>query len=409
MQTFNQGWARLLSGIEVFIPLRSSKMSDQNSKSEAKHMLHVLSSPLWIALLFVLPLLATTHFAVAETTGTGTVETGKAKVAKSKADKAKAAKAKAAKAKAAKASSDKAKNDKARSAAAKADKVKAGNAMTGSVDFEHIKTGFVLSGAHAQVRCETCHIKGMFKGTPRDCAGCHMQGSRMGAMAKPARHVPTSAPCDSCHRSSGWTPASFSHAGVGPGSCITCHNGSMASSKPGGHIVTADACDKCHRTTAWIPAGYNHIGVVPGTCASCHNGTMATGKPNGHVATIDSCDGCHSTSAWFPAKYNHVGVVPGTCANCHNGTSALGKTSNHVPTTGVNTWLSCDSCHKSTTSFANARLHGSVVVTKGTCTQCHERGNPYGVKGRPSDHTAGSSKGAPNSCDNSGCHSTKGF
>jgi hypothetical protein len=37
-------------------------------------------------------------------------------------------------------------------------------------NFDHLKTGFALTGFHTNVRCESCHIKGVFKGTPRDCA-----------------------------------------------------------------------------------------------------------------------------------------------------------------------------------------------------------------------------------------------
>lgn len=315
-------------------------------KIEIKSLFHAMNSPRWIAMVFILPLLAAAHFALAQTTGANTSS------------------------------------------------------------FNHIQTGFILSGPHATAPCESCHVQGVFKGTPRDCATCHSVGNRMGATAKPNMHIPTAAPCNNCHRPTTWVPATFSHVGISPGACLTCHNSMTAAGKPNGHVLTTASCDTCHRTVAWIPAGYDHTGIAPGTCATCH-GVTATGKPNGHIATADSCDKCHSTRAWLPAGYNHVGVVPGTCANCHNGTTAKGKTSNHVPTTGVNTWPSCDSCHNSTTSFANARLHSSVTVATGTCTQCHERGNPYGLTGRPSGHSG--SMGAPNSCDNGGCHSTSTF
>jgi hypothetical protein len=129
------------------------------------------------------------------------------------------------------------------------------------------------------------------------------------------------------------------------------------------------------------------------------------GKPANHVVTTASCDQCHSGFTTFAnGVFNHTGITPGTCQTCHNGTTALGKPANHVPTAQ---WPSCDACHKSTTSFTGAMLHSSVVVTPGTCATCHERANPYGLTGRPSDHTG--SRGAPNSCDNSGCHSTRTF
>jgi hypothetical protein len=269
----------------------------------------------------------------------------------------------------------------------------------GAIKFDHIQTGFNLTGAHILTRCESCHIQGVFKGTPRDCATCHMAGNRMGATAKPAQHVPTTTPCESCHRTTGWIPASYSHAGVAPGACMTCHNGSMATGKPSGHVLTTSSCDSCHRTTAWVPAGFNHMGVAAGTCTTCH-GVTATGKPNGHVVTTDSCDKCHRTTAWLPASFDHTGVVPGTCATCHNGTTATGvgggnpsryplNSGQHVSTT---LWPSCDSCHKSTTSFTGASVHKSVVVPPGSCTSCHYR----------SSHEGSGTK----SCDSSGCHTS---
>lgn len=299
-----------------------------------KSLFYAWNSPRWIGLLFILPLLCVDHFALAQTSDPVTIK------------------------------------------------------------FDHIKTGFILSGIHVQIQCESCHVQGIFRGTPRDCATCHMQGNRYGASSKPSQHVSTIAPCSTCHRTSGWIPATFSHVGVAPGGCMSCHNGSMATSKPSGHIVTTESCDKCHRTTAWYPAGFSHVGVVPGTCATCH-GVTATGKPNGHVVTTDSCDKCHSTTAWLPASFDHTGVVPGTCATCHNGTTATGvggsatsrypKTSGHVPTT---MWPSCDICHMSTTSFLNAKVHISGAVVTGLCNTCHAHHNNS------------------QSCDSSGCHSS---
>jgi hypothetical protein len=263
--------------------------------------------------------------------------------------------------------------------------------------FDHTRTGFSLAGPHASAACDSCHVQGVFKGTPRDCASCHNSGNRMGATPKPNRHISTAAPCDSCHRSTTWVPATFSHVGVVLGSCMTCHNGSTATGKPNGHVLTAASCDSCHHTTAWLPAGYDHRGIASGTCMTCH-GVTATGKPNGHVATSASCDTCHSTTAWLPASFDHKGVVAGTCATCHNGVTAKGvggvpttqypSYASHVPTT---LWPSCDSCHKSTTSFAGAYVHKSVVVQTGSCTTCHKYHN------------------APKSCDSGGCHSSTNY
>ncbi len=270
-------------------------------------------------------------------------------------------------------------------------------AVSGPIKFDHIQTGFNLTGAHILTRCESCHVQGVFKGTPRDCATCHMAGNRMGATAKPDRHVPTTSPCESCHRTTGWTPASYSHAGVAPGTCMTCHNGGMATGKPNGHVLTTSSCDSCHRTTAWFPAGFNHRGIAPGTCTTCH-GVTATGKPNGHVVTTDSCDKCHRTTSWLPASFDHTGVVPGTCATCH-GVTATGKPSGHVVTTD-----SCDKCHSTTTWLGASFDHTGVVA--GTCTTCHNGNTATGVGGSATSQYPKVSGHVPTtlwpSCDN--CH-----
>jgi hypothetical protein len=119
----------------------------------------------------------------------------------------------------------------------------------------------------------------------------------------------------------------FSHLGVSPGSCVSCHSArGGASALPGGHLPTTLSCDACHRTTAWTPVTYAHAGVGPGHCASCHAGpgTWAPPKPAGHFVTMRSCDVCHhSTSAWEPVMYDHLspryrpqtGMV--RCIDCH--------------------------------------------------------------------------------------------
>lgn len=237
--------------------------------------------------------------------------------------------------------------------------------------FDHLRSGFPLTGAHASAPCESCHLGGQMAGTPKECAACHRAGSRISATVMPARHVPTAEACDNCHRSAiTWSGARFSHVAVAPGSCFTCHNGSTASGKPAGHLMTTASCDGCHRTAAWLPAGFNHAAVVPGTCATCH-GVSATGKPANHVATTSSCDACHSTRAWRPALFNHANVAPGTCQSCHNGASATGTPSGHMATT-----RSCDACH-TTTAWLPARPythlspnwkpHAAAV----TCFACH--------------------------------------
>ncbi|MGB5081704.1 MAG: hypothetical protein WBO23_13285 [Burkholderiales bacterium] len=268
--------------------------------------------------------------------------------------------------------------------------------------FDHLRTSFPLTGVHAITPCESCHIGGQMAGTPRQCDYCHRAGSRIATTVKPARHVQTNEACDVCHRSSAtWTGARFSHVTVTPGSCFSCHNGGMASGKPGNHVATAMSCDSCHRTTAWTPAaGFSHASVMPGTCATCH-GVSATGKPARHVVTTASCDACHRTTAWIPATFSHAGVLPGSCATCH-GVSATGKPAGHVATTA-----SCDTCHRTTAWIPATFNHAGVLP--GTCGTCHVQGGSGLAK--PANHIPYETQllaGASLSCD--ACHkSTTSF
>ena len=65
--------------------------------------------------------------------------------------------------------------------------------------FNHnVTTTFALGGAHVTAPCNACHVNNVFKGTPRDCYGCHktdFQNSKNPPHA--ASGFPTA--CDSCH------------------------------------------------------------------------------------------------------------------------------------------------------------------------------------------------------------------
>ncbi len=51
-------------------------------------------------------------------------------------------------------------------------------AAPGGADFDHVATGFALTGAHRDAKCESCHLNGVLKGTPKECSSCHGRGSR---------------------------------------------------------------------------------------------------------------------------------------------------------------------------------------------------------------------------------------
>ena len=92
-------------------------------------------------------------------------------------------------------------------------------------NFDHSKTGFPLTGAHASLACTRCHVNNVFKGTPFDCVTCHTE---------PAYHKGLfGTQCDACHSTSHWSPAIFAGPHQFPldhgraGNCIDCHPNSL--------------------------------------------------------------------------------------------------------------------------------------------------------------------------------------
>jgi hypothetical protein len=254
--------------------------------------------------------------------------------------------------------------------------------VSDAVPFDHNKTGFVLKDVHATLKCEQCHVEGIFKNTTRDCAGCHSIGSRVAAKPKPVNHVVTNKPCETCHVSATtFQVASYSHFGVTSG-CASCHNNQSLGvmSKPANHFPTLAPCENCHTSTVTFTSWkMEHTGITTG-CASCHGGQFAgvvsqPPMPTQHIQTNGApCESCHSsTTTFLGAGFNHTGIAPGSCVTCHNGTmpGALGQPTTHIPTLGV---TACDTCHINTagfTTWANGIYDHISPPPAGRCAMCH--------------------------------------
>lgn len=224
--------------------------------------------------------------------------------------------------------------------------------------FDHFTTGFPLTGAHQFLDCSSCHIGGMFKGTPLECVLCH-NNSR--APGKHAEHITSSNRCDDCHTDKTWRGARFDHADV-VGPCTNCHNNRISIGKSPSHIATTTQCEDCHNTLTFNRVGRVDHAAVLGSCSSCHNGIKATGKSPQHITTIAQCDSCHNTITWRGARFDHVDVT-GPCSSCHNNVIAIGKHPAHLPTT-----VECNSCH-TTNGWLGATFDHSTVT--GLCLSCH--------------------------------------
>jgi hypothetical protein len=121
--------------------------------------------------------------------------------------------------------------------------------------FDHDSTAWPLEGSHRNVDCGTCHVAGIFEGTPRQCAACHARGSLVQATGVPLDHIRTTDECDACHRQTAWAYVRRVDHNAVNGSCLSCHNGLTATGKPPRHVPTSSDCEACHSTRAWSPAG----------------------------------------------------------------------------------------------------------------------------------------------------------
>jgi len=194
------------------------------------------------------------------------------------------------------------------------------NAVTSMKCVSCHELGMTWFGVHIVTRPGANHNPG------QDCGSCHNTSSFDSGDAllkrKQAGSGTRAAPTAPGQPGRGARPAD-AHLGIAPGSCVTCHNGSTARSRPARHLVTTLSCDACHRTTTWSPASFTHAVTAPGTCMSCHNAVQAKGRAASHFVTVRSCDLCHRTTSWTSVHYQHVSPAyrqhgPGVACNaCH--------------------------------------------------------------------------------------------
>jgi hypothetical protein len=103
--------------------------------------------------------------------------------------------------------------------------------------FDHNRSAFPLTGAHAFLECIRCHPNYVFKGEPTFCAGCH---------GEPFFHAGVfGTDCAQCHTTSDWS-ATYNgpHPGGCEGNCIN-HQGASCRDCHTVNLSTA-TCTKCH-------------------------------------------------------------------------------------------------------------------------------------------------------------------
>ena len=265
----------------------------------------------------------------------------------------------------------------------------------GGATFVH--AAFALVGPHATQPCAGCHRNNVYRGTPRDCVGCHLADYQR---AQSPNHASAGFPttCDVCHRptDASWRGAgAFNHGAIfqlagrhattacaschrnnqyrgTPRDCVACHLADYQRAQSPNHASAGfpTACERCHRSggPGWSGTGFNHnqFFALQGVhalqpCASCH--------PNGRYrGTPRDCAGCHLARYQSTRNPNHVAAgFPTTCEACHRASDTSWNQGrfNHTwfpITSGRHAGNACAACHPDPNNFRTFN-----------CLTCHDR------------------------------------
>jgi hypothetical protein len=254
-----------------------------------------------------------------------------------------------------------------------------------NASFDHEKTKFPLHGAHAKVKCDTCHTGDLYRDKlATACVSCHRKDDphkgQSGARCEQCHndvdwrqatqfdhnltrfpliglHVPV--PCEQCHRS-----LTFKDT---PRDCEKCHKDWHE-----GRLGAKARCATCHNPNSWARWRFDHARQTryPLTgahqklkCDACH-----TVKNAVSLKIASECENCH--------KDYHQGRlgVNARCAMCHN-TSAWSRWRfDHArqagyPLTGAHEKLKCEACH----TVKNA----SSLKIASDCYSCHRKADAH--------------------------------
>lgn len=285
--------------------------------------------------------------------------------------------------------------------------------------FDHSKLSFTLSGKHATVACQDCHLDANLKGTPQDCFTCHVKDDpHQGQLG---------ITCAVCHTPDDWKQVTFDHSTApfkllgkhATVSCSDCHKDNLFKDTPQdcyschakddkhqGQLGTD--CGACHTPDGWLPATFDHSKAVfplsgkhaTVDCTACHVNGQFKGTPT-------DCYSCHAKDD------HHQGQFGTDCGACHTPGGWLPATFDHskspFPLTGAHVTLACTACHP------NGRFQGTPTACSGChpdpayhaglfgtlCDQCHSTSGWIPAKFN-GPHSFPTSHGGSNSCQN--CH-----
>ncbi|MEO8031609.1 MAG: hypothetical protein ABJC74_15270 [Gemmatimonadota bacterium] len=290
-----------------------------------------------------------------------------------------------------------------------------------SAQFDHGKSGFPLTGAHAQANCRSCHRTLDFQGVPTTCATCHqdVHHGELGANCAqchtvrsfidqttmvrnhqqtrfPLRGAHTTVDCRSCHQPTAQSQLRFVNRST---VCADCHLEQFRATTDPNHAAGGFPmdCEQCHATTVWQDARFNHDQTgFPLTgahraafCKQCHADAVYHGKSS-------TCASCHQADYDGVSDPNHrqAGFAT-TCADCHTTTawnpSSFDHSKTAFPLTGGHRPLACSACH----------ADGAYQTKPTACVACHQK--DFDLTSNPNHKGAG----FPTDC--TVCHNTVGW
>lgn len=256
---------------------------------------------------------------------------------------------------------------------------------------DHARTRFPLTGFHAAVACDRCHLRaaaGDFSGANPECETCHWTDYQ-----KAPNHAAMNFPktCRDCHTTASFLGARFDHGKLGAGSdCYSCHSADYPRGPD--HVAKnyPKTCQDCHHATSWSATRFNHasLGANP-DCFACHSDDFLRGPNHAAMNFSRACLACHNAATWSGARFDHANLgsnpdcyschsanyqgapdhaarnYPRTCASCHSTSAWAGVSFNHGAL-GANS--DCYGCHQA--DFSRGPNHVALNYPK-TCADCH--------------------------------------
>ena len=308
--------------------------------------------------------------------------------------------------------------------------------------FDHSKTKYPLTGAHAQVACEKCHFpsgpehtvkytgikfgecidchtdphKGAFKGT---CESCHTTATwkKVAMSDQQFDHSKTKYPllgmhakvaCDQCHVNGDFKKQ------LAFAQCVDCHTPDPHKGQFQARASKGE-CAECHNVSGWKPSLFGvkehatskyplegkHAAVA---CEKCH---MPAGKDTIYKVKFAACTDCHQDAhdkQFAAAPYQNRCEDCHTAKDFHRSTFTIAKHKNtRFALTGAHVAVACAECHKSGLGGRTDKIL-PFHFQDSSCTACHADPHKGEFNTRMAQKRA---DGAALGCE--ACHSTKSW